>query len=153
MALYKYACDQVTITFDATSLGLGTHTSEGHAEGTFVRVARRTPINSLRVSADAGRVSTRSKRRDPSGTITITYEEGSPTLAWIADVIAVDEEGEREAIIAVQVKDSSGNDRAGAAQAWFVNRPDIEKALTSGTREVVLETHNLRTEARGSSLA
>lgn len=151
MALYNYACHQVTVTIDASTIGLGVHTVEGFQEGSMVRVNRGTPINSLRNSADA-RVNTRSHRKNKNGTYTITLEEGSPSCAFLDDCLKRDEE-EGDAIFSILVKDNSGNERAHSAQAWLVNYPDIDKAAEAGTREFVIESDVISPDVRGSTLA
>ena len=103
--LSTYFPDAVTIVLSNDKF---THMVSGIAEGTFVSVARATPATNLVIGAD--RSAMRIRRRNRSGSITVTLMQGSDSNDVFSQILRNDEEAmNNDWLFSITVKDTSGS--------------------------------------------
>ncbi len=135
MGLKTYDPNEVSLIFAGAPIS-------GFADGTFVSVDQNEDSFSLVVGSDGE--GARSKNNNRSATLTFTLLQTSESNAFLAaahnaDILSANGDG----IGPVLVKDGSGNSLYTADKAWVRKPPTAEFGREVGSREWVLETHDL----------
>lgn len=99
---------------------------QGFADGTFVKVARKTP--SFSDKAGAGGDVVRTKSRDLRATMEITLLPSSPSNDYLSGLVATDEHVDAGvgAVGPVMVKELNGTTVCAGANAWVTQPADTE---------------------------
>lgn len=141
MALLKtYDPKQVHVIVNGRSL-------TGFADGTFVKVSRDEDTFKLQVGADGEACRTKSNNR--SGTYELTLQQSSEGNKILSDIALADETS-NSGVVAVMVKDGSGNSLHTSESAWVQKPSDAEYGKDAGSRTWVLRTDDLVTYNGGN---
>lgn len=124
---------QVIVTVDGRDIA-------GFADGTFVNVERNADAFTLAMGSDGE--GTRSKSNDRSGRFTFTLQQSALGNDILNEIANADEQS-NQGVVAVQVKDASGNSLHSAEKAWVVKKATSGYAKETENREWILETNEL----------
>lgn len=129
------------------SVIVGSGIMSGFADGSFVTIAYNEDAWSLYMGTDGS--ATRAKSNNNSGKITIQLAQSSPSNAFLS-ALAIADRLSNAGAVPVLIKDGNGDTTLFSAKAaWVVKMPDSEYARETGTREWVLETHDLNGQIGG----
>ncbi len=142
MAVQTYSPKKVTISW----LPAGIIT--GYADGSFIKVSRRTDTVSLIVGSDGG--AARSMLSDKSGEITISLLQTSPSNDLLS-AAAISDELSGAFYGPLFVKDLFGRSLYACANAWVRKIADGDYDREVGPRDWVFETDNLEMFHGGNS--
>lgn len=112
----------------------------GFADGTFIRVGRRSPAWDLVVGTDGE--GTRAKSNDKSGYFEFDLMQSSVSNQTLS-ALSLTDELTNTGVVPVLVKDGSGASLHTAEQAFVEKNPDSEYARVAGPRTWRLLTDNL----------
>lgn len=131
-SLRKYDPKEVSITYGGISI------SDGIAPGTFIEINRNSPIYTKFVGTDGEVI--RVRTNDRTGTIRVTYRQGSSTHPVLSAVAASDE---ITGVVAVPFAlfDFNGSTTSISSQAWIREYPDI---IYSDIEDIVTWTWDCR---------
>ena len=96
----------------------------GYADGTFVNFERTNDAFSMVTGAD--NLTTRTKRNDKSGTLTLTLQQTSPSNDLLSTFANLDET-DNVGVFSLQVKDAIGTTVVNAPAAWVRKFAPIER--------------------------
>jgi hypothetical protein len=119
------------------TIALGNHSVTGVADGSFVSV-EQSGDGVTKVVGAYGEVQ-RSISPDSTYTVTLALLWGSPTNAWLRNMVKKDKESSN-AIFPVLIKDLVGGILLSAEEAWVVKDPNLGYDLTAQNVEWQIET-------------
>lgn len=119
----------------------------GFADGTFVNVERTSDAFTMSTGADGE--TTRVGSADRSGTITLTFNQSSPSND-VLSLIANNDERQGNGVLPFLVKDSNGTSVFATAYAWIRKMPAAAWSKDVETREWVLDCAELEMNVGGN---
>lgn len=135
MALKNYNPKLVLCTLGAIPIS-------GFADGTFLKIERKSDAFNQKVGADGE--SCRTRTNDNSAKISVTLMQSSASNDLLSAQHSLDKALPAGlGTSALLIKDLSGRTLFEAAQAWIVKEPDQEFGKEAADREWVIETDNL----------
>ena len=141
MADFKnYDPAQLVVTFNGNPI-------VGFADGTMIKVTRKTPSFSLNIGTQGDGARVRSQ--DKSGEVMVTLQQTSPTNDYLSAQILLDEQF-GTAYGPLLIKDLNGTTVLTAATAWLTKPADTEYSKELTTREWAFDCHELKMFVGGS---
>jgi len=143
MALRTFDPSKVTVSVGGVNIG-------GFADGTFISAERTTESFTKTAGADGD--ITRVRSVDKSGEITITLAQTSPSNKTLSDFVR-DDENEGKGVVALLIKDTSGDTVLEAAFAWVRMPPPVAFGKEIETREWIIDCADLKMDIQGNNAA
>lgn len=127
---------------------------QGYADGTFVKIEYDEDLFSLQVGAGGDGVRTLNQNR--AGKITVTLLQGSPTNLALQLKADLDAPLDRtkpagKGTGPCTVTDLNGTILASCETGWVMKIPGAEYGKEAGTREWVIQTHELSVKHGGAN--
>lgn len=119
----------------------------GYATDSFITAAREEATFTKRTGADG--MTTRTRSRNKSGSVTLRLENASPTNDRLSALHAVDE-STGLGYGPLLIKDLNGNTLLKAANAWVTKPADFERGKEAGESEWIIECDRLEGNIGGS---
>ena len=143
--LSTYFPESVTVVISNSKF---THVVNGLAEGTFITIARNTPASNLVIGADMSAMRVRRKNR--SGSVTLTLMQGSDSNDVFSQIMQNDEDAmNNDWLFSISVKDGSGRSVFSSPQAYIANLPNIAFGTDAENREWVIECIDIKSHVGG----
>jgi hypothetical protein len=133
MAVRTYDPKQILVIVGGVPIG-------GYADGTFVKVSRKSDAYSMTTGCDG--ITSRAKSNDRSGSIVITLAQTSPSNKILTG-FAVADEIANAGVVPVLIKDSAGDSAYVSGFAWVRKQPDGEFGKEVGNREWNMDAADL----------
>lgn len=140
-----------TSTYDSTKLTVivGGVIVSGFSDGDFIMAKREEDLYTKRVGAD-GHVA-RVRNGNKSGTIEIKLLQGSPAVAELSALVALDNflfDGDVLIPISV-VSPGTGNELVSSTQSWLKSAPEMSFGKEVGERTFVFDCAELQLSLAG----
>jgi hypothetical protein len=129
MAFSSYDPKKIVITLGGTPI-------TGYADGTFANFERTNDTFSMTTGAD--NLTTRTKRNDKSGSLTITLQQTSLSND-ILTTFAILDETANQGIFSMQIKDTLGTTLVSAKSAWVRKYAPIERGNELSNTEWIID--------------
>lgn len=121
-------------------IALGSHIASGLADGTFLTVERNEDMWTTNVGASGE--GARVKSNNKSGRYTLTLMQSSATNDILSGYAQADELS-NSGKFPVIIKEIGGSTLCESTETWIVRPARVEYSKENGTREWILETHEL----------
>lgn len=149
MATYNYSPRGNSLVINAAGPGLGTHVVKGFAKGSMISIEEAEDQVSVESSGD-GEVVTFNHNPNPTGKLTITLDEKSPSNAFL-NTLAKRDKASEDAHVGWAFKDTHGEETAKSNFSKVTRTANIEKAMQAGTRSWTFSAADLVHNAAGGT--
>lgn len=149
MATYNYSPRGNSLVLNAAGPGLGTHTVKGFAKGSMISIEQAEDQVSVESSGDA-EVTTFNHNPNPTGKLTITLDEKSPSNKFLSTLAKQDKRDEKSHV-GWSFKDTHGEEKAKSNFSKVTRSANIEKAMQAGTRSWTFACADLEHDVDGGT--